>query len=101
MRAVFTSLRSMLAFLSSGGLHGHRTCLGCGELEGKGGAAADFADDTDRAAELLDDLLADRETEAEPAPLRGDEVIEDLRQAIGGDAAARVRDDDARAIAGA
>ena len=47
-------------------------------------AAADFALDGDRAVELLDDALGDREAEAEAAALGRDEVVEDRGEPIGG-----------------
>ena len=47
-------------------------------------AASDLALDGDRAVELLDDALGDRQAEAEAAALGRDEVVEDRRQPIGG-----------------
>ena len=64
-------------------------------------AAADFAFDGDRAVELLDDALGDRQAEAEAAALGRDEVVEDRRQPLGRDARAGVGDADLDVVAGA
>ena len=55
-------------------------------------AASDLALDRDRAVELFDDPLRDRQAETEAAPLGGDEVVEDRRQPVGRNARSGVGD---------
>ena len=59
-------------------------------------ADADLAGHADRAAQLLDDLLRNRQAEPEAAPLGGDEVVEDRVEPLLRDAAAGVGDLDDR-----
>ena len=51
----------------------------------------DLALDGDRAVELLDDPLRDREAEAETAALGRDEVVEDRAQPLGAECRSRCR----------
>src|SRR5690349_12772917 len=78
--------------LARGGLC--RQVVTRGKSNRERGAAAHLADDRDRAVQLLDDALRDREAEAEPAALGRDEVVEDRREPLGRNAAARVGDGD-------
>ena len=64
-------------------------------------AAADFALDGDRAVELFDDPLGNRQAEAEAPPLGRDEVVEDRRQPLGGNARSGVGDADLHVVADA
>ena len=72
---------------------------GDGQFEREGGADADGAFDADFALVLLDDFAAHREADAGAAfaarvgaALGRVEAVEDVRQLVGGDAAAGVAD---------
>ena len=66
------------------------------EAQRERAADADLAGHRDRSAQLLHDLLGDREAEAEAAALGRDEVVEDRLEPLGRNAAAGVGDLDDR-----
>src|SRR5258706_3998861 len=89
--SVFKSVRKISAPLLNGGrLRGAIVARRKPQRERR--APSEFAFDGNRAVELFDDALGNGKAEAEPAPLRRDEILKNCAETIGGNTASRVGD---------
>src|SRR4029077_7452168 len=92
--SVFQSVRNIVVSSSLACSRLRRAIVARREAQDERRAASDFTLDDDRAVELFHDTFGNGQAEAEAPALGGDEVVEDRREPVGGDARSRVRDSD-------